>query len=104
MANETKHTSGPWHIRKNRTWVDYAHEKGVVQFTFRADCDENEERLDADIRLVAAAPELLALAEHVRDGIGVFLNEDGSWRPPTAALLRLLFDEARAAIAKAEGK
>jgi hypothetical protein len=104
MSN-TKHTPGPWELKMpkgNRPsarisgdgWEDFA--KVFTRTTFEGesklhDCEEGE----ANARLIAAAPELL---ETLKDMVGQYslCNE-------TLGEKRTL-ENARAAIAKAEGK
>jgi hypothetical protein len=107
-VNEAKHTPGPWHVNGD-CWVGFDRnnaEAGGYQFCAVAHVMERIGCLDANARLIAAAPDLLAackdLMPHAERAIKT-LNEQmiGSLYPSinTATLER-----ARAAIAKAEGK
>ena len=100
MSNETKHTPGPW-VGAGRRGIDggeYGYDEVVS-----AACDPcgwsgcsgaRVVMTDADERLIAAAPELLAACKAAAKLCDIFEQNLAS---PT-------LDQARAAIAKAEGK
>ena len=62
--------------------------------------DQNLEEHDANARLIAAAPELLAFADRVADVLEYYNENRGLTRD---SALCELFELARAAIAKATG-
>ena len=87
--NETRHTRGPWHVGEGRL-------VGGPDRLFVADCstsDRPAEEQVANMRLVAAAPELLAACKGALVYVKAVSGAD--WR--VADLLRHI-------IAKAEGK
>lgn len=59
----TKHTPGPWKISTARTWNIFSAESHVatVHFSGLTPTGKQREEVDANARLIAAAPELLAL-------------------------------------------
>jgi len=91
-----KHTPGPWRV----THDGYIAGQGYVPIRtpFRKDAfdtgpgrsDHPEDVLQANARLIAAAPELLVVVKEVINDMGA---EDAPW-----------YDAARAAIAKAENE
>ena len=99
MSNE-KHTPGPWHV--NYTTFDNAivrfHIAGethgsvypVCEHTLEITPDSSEQLANA--HLIAAAPELLEALKRAAAMMGRFPQCDEAWK------------QARAAIAKAEGK
>jgi len=97
--NEPKHTPGPWHLSnlaangEQEICVSRSSELGgasicVVESSRRADT------LLADARLIAAAPELLAVLKAIADHTRYMEEQDG-WPEIQEAM--------DAAIAKAEG-
>jgi len=88
MSN-SKHTPGPWQV--DEAWNDYyiVYEKGNIA-ELVSPTDMNDAEFIANVHLMAAAPELLA-------ALKVLVNELGYMEYAE-------FDDARAAIAKAEGK
>lgn len=100
MTNKAQHTPGPWTIE--------APSKGsIVPIIHGADysevasvfADEGEDQRNANARLIAAAPELLAFAERVTATKVLAADNDAllkGWMDMIAA--------ARAAIAKARGE
>lgn len=86
--NTIQFTPGPWEYSSGQVWAD-----GSAKCVARRGADSGipPEQRDADMRLCAAAPELLAalrrLLDHCRDG--------GDYDATS---------EAAAAIAKAEGR
>ena len=88
-AVTTDHTPGPWCVRDLGTakrYIGPSQDGGEPSVAFvLARVNVPEARLDADARLVAAAPELLAALQHVASGEGGYLPK------------------VRAAIAKATG-
>ena len=97
-----EHTPGPWHVEHDdqfgRSYV--CHPETVCTAT--TVCEIETPRRQADARLIAAAPELLAaldpdMLEAIADEIDCFEHSARS------ASLRVLAREQRAAIAKARG-
>lgn len=64
--------------------------------------EEARARAQANAHLIAAAPDLLAFANAYMDMAANVTNKGTSARP-TVAQLNALFDQARAAIKKAQG-
>lgn len=104
MGNLAKHTPGPWPFQgvvnvayANYYAIDFPDGSG-----FLVNCQIGE----ANARLIAAAPDLLAELE-VREGDLVMLKRAIEEGDPKAELLVRVSDmlrETRAAIAKAEGR
>ena len=109
MSNEkTKHTPGPWHH-----WDPLGEREWAVTTTgprpelggplpnmpIRVASEIDSE---ANARLIAAAPELLALAHLVVTQTTA--DENGDMPNHPRGVLLVLLDAARAAIAKAEGR
>ena len=87
MSNQTSHTPGPWEVFESHTGIyilDSAEQAAVCRLEW---CLEAE----ANARLIAAAPELLALLKRICYKVAV-CYDGGVWR------------EARAAIDKVEGR
>lgn len=89
-----KHTPGPWTFVQGGsgnfpTW-NVRIGSNLITLPFASSMDT----LDADARLIAAAPDLLSALNAMLTHIG--MDED-EWNKPT-------FDQARAAIAKATGE
>ena len=102
MGNETKtqHTPGPWRVRKDGA----GRLAGVSDETRKFDCfvwggvAVDADLMEANARLIAAAPELLeALKEAHAELIRLGAETDAVYASPA---MRLIFT----AIAKAEGK
>lgn len=95
---KTKHTPGPWEVMDSF----YPSIKEVFGASFKISCvmwatdltEEDYQQRSADLRLIAAAPELLSALKAMLTHMG--MDED-EWTKPT-------FDQARAAIAKATGE
>ena len=99
----SKHTLGPWEVRKSEPWViakAYGNMKSVVHLNLPI---EQSEEQRANARLIAAAPDLLevlkAFSDYVRDEQ---MATDGAVTYPTTAINHWAF-LARAAIVKATG-
>lgn len=89
-----KHTPGPWHLNtsiRSNLYVETYNERMpfICDMQLSVAAEDDKDEIEANARLIAAAPELLALAQLVAAGNTEF-----------ADLERV----ARAAIAKAEGK
>lgn len=93
IKSEVKHTPGPWHFSSARTSCDFhVHQKSGVMIAVcgRSTAVENE----ANARLIAAAPELLAALKGFLDHVGGAADRD----------LQSLLYQAEDAISKAEGR
>lgn len=92
--NNATHTPGPWEISKHGT-PDYAPQFGIYAEGSQNDhCLVRYDNAQANARLIAAAPDLLAACEAALDD---FYHElDSQLRRPTEEMLV-------AAIAKAKG-
>ena len=92
MKTETKHTQGPWEIetKGSRHFIDGA-DQLTVAYVDRAGVRDRQE-IEANARLIAAAPELLAALIGMMNRYG-----DKSPHPTCDASI-----SARAAISKAE--
>lgn len=99
-----KHTPGPWEFGGKFSREVYEKRDGIEICTvpqgdsFCADgcqCDECEERY-ANARLIAAAPELL-------EALSQIVNHATKYGGAPLAAVKM-FDRARAALAKADGK
>ena len=92
-----QHTPGPWQVMDSF----YPSMKEVFGASFNIKCvmwatdltEEDYQQRSADLRLIAAAPDLLSALNAMLTHMG--MDED-EWNKPT-------FDQARAAIAKATG-
>lgn len=113
---ETKHTPGPWHVeRRFSCWAivdskpsDLAYQDDAPRFYNGEPCGSvtsrgrTVEELEANAKLIAAAPELLDALQWILRSAGY---ENGQ-APETLRELRAgrkYFDQARAAVAKAIG-
>lgn len=106
------HTPGPWKAYWQRSYSynrvgnwGFVSREGTIEHrevrTFN--CSEEDPECAANARLIAAAPEMLAVLEAlvgVADYASAAIGDDNTLNSPT---LRRLIDRARAAIAKAEG-
>lgn len=89
MSNKTEHTPGPWHIWEYDATAVHGPEDMPTPITQMSRARGLEET-EANARLTASAPDLLAALEFLVDNA----------RHPTW----IGMNEARAAIAKARGK
>ena len=97
--SEQKHTPGPWESGNGTTSIYGSDGKEVARRIWHG--PQDDERSLANARLIAAAPELLALLNRiVSESVRVEYEEDG---PACAEMAYSLIDEVRAAIAKATG-
>lgn len=119
MTNKSKHTPGPWNFERTKTDIEYAkitgkellpHEgyfrdndggwfvAGVAKVFYKGTDKKGYGKPDdegqANARLIAAAPELLAALEFCADALN---TEAGG-------LYKAHIEQARAAIAKARGQ
>ena len=93
MKTKTQHTPGPWINCNNH--VDDSNGVPLVR-----SCRDFERLNPADFRLIAAAPELLAA---LRGALNVMENASFDFQPHESIRLAGI-EDARAAIAKAEGE
>jgi hypothetical protein len=103
----TKHTPGPWHV-SNETGKPpivyaadgYAVGNATVFHRKHGGIDTS----DANARLMAAAPDLLAELKQAAVELEEAANVLEPSLPALASIYRVAADKKRAAIAKAEGK
>lgn len=99
----TKHTPGPWHIaeygmNKDGTPKHYGIVHGDITIAnLGTSTNKNAKEMDANARLIAAAPDLLEALLDMWNLINVDVSTDTIKAGTT-------FKTARAAIAKATGK
>lgn len=94
--SKSKHTRGPWY-RSGKT-VYALNEQGFNRFSALVqDARTGDEELEANARLIAAAPELL-------EALIMCCQSMSSVLPDFNPFDQAAYDKARAAIAKAEGK
>ena len=96
---ETKHTPGPWTYSKGQGLYEQRYVIDSEPGRALAVCAGFEPRNEANARLIAAAPELLALMQDVLPILESMdhQREEGDEPMP-------LIDQVRATIAKATGK
>ncbi len=114
--NETKHTPGPWTVIKSNdkskyavNWLEIS--PGVVSSSEYSTSRWGESETycgvritEANARLIAAAPDLLAVARQIEWLATAGEDRDGVPYQPTASDWMRLWSQARDAIAKAEGR
>jgi hypothetical protein len=100
----TKHTPGPWVVQESNAGETVIEHKALIQAqpgspfaAVHADTFDSDETVDANARLIAAAPELLAALEAIVDECG------GPQRKVHALPERLLKNAIRAVL-KAKGE
>lgn len=104
QAQQT-HTPGPWRFRHssecNRPlgWIDSRTNNSLVEL--RGTSAEGRKDFEGNARLIAAAPELLAALKTMTDD---FVGLAGHTKTTLAGCYQQSVNEARAAIAKAEGR
>ena len=97
--SESKHTPGPWEPYRNPSYWEVRAKGGEVasicpsKYSFGIDAEI------ANARLIAAAPDLLAALEEIREASEIVLGSDD----PEAALARI-YDLANIAASKAKGE
>ena len=91
----TAHTPGPWNRQKSYAtfYVEARLPDGLIQEVAAIGPTQHTEQQEANAKLIAAAPDLLAALNAMMTHMG--MDED-EWNKPT-------FDQARSAIAKATG-
>ena len=106
MTNETKHTPGPWEVTDNtadgygQLVVGSMHGAVAICYTAEPGDPGMPSECEANARLIAAAPELLAQLVKMTDAYAKAMKDAGvTYYPEALADVR----HARAAIAKATG-
>lgn len=98
----SKHTPGPWKLRRvTRYDIRIAPESEPEHVSIAGMAiwgEEDREELEANARLIAAAPELLEALKELREA----LSDSGITTPYGSRLMRS-FLKANAAIARVEG-
>lgn len=104
----SKHTPGPWHhVSESRqiadtgdfySWVAVRNSEGHDLFI----TDREDERLDPDAALIAAAPELLAALKRALPFLKRYTYERRG-TGPSGHLIEVAFMDAYEAVRKAEG-
>lgn len=100
--SDTKHTPGPWRIHKYSTDLIKDAERIVGADGSSVVMDvygKTLENADANAQLIAAAPDLLEVAERLMN-LDSFISMHVSFREPWENIIKV----ARAAIAKARGR
>ena len=98
----TKHTPGPWDVRKSSNPKNGTAWRDIVSLGGDFGPSYVGEALDVDARLIAAAPDLLAALEEIMGFSPSFIDGRTHYVKitPSAKSIR----QARAAIAKATGE
>jgi len=91
---DTKHTPGPWHADQSTDggWAIVPTEGFLIAVMAQVP----PERIEPNARLIAAAPDLL---DALRALVNITMHPQA-----TKADIRMIANEARAAIARAEGR
>jgi hypothetical protein len=103
---ETKHTPGPWAIQftplhPQKLCIMPAVGRRIAVM----DDDTDDDRADANVRLIAASPMMFEALENVVHQLSVMrLAQAGPADEETELFISAAVDNARAAIAKATGK
>jgi hypothetical protein len=110
--NKTQHTTGPWIVRDWNPTGQKTVE--VIRDGLRSKlailhpshlCDEHGGSLDANARLIAAAPDLLAALQRAEALLGIACNPGiDKTLVLCATSCQWAANEARAALAKAQGE
>jgi hypothetical protein len=115
MTTQATHTPGPWEIGsinkrdKNLWWSAVFTPKSTGKFHIPRACDAlgvDREECEGNARLIASAPDLLDALRHARDNIADMfarMQFHPDHKDIEAPLLMTL-ENARKAIAKAEGR
>jgi hypothetical protein len=96
--SEAKHTPGSWWFRRIVGDLDFSHEIHAGETAVAAIYSESDIS-DADARLIAAAPDLLAAAQGLRAAQRAYMADRGN--DSLGAAVGLAATEMDAAIAKA---
>lgn len=97
---ETKHTPGPWAASKIETedrWPIIAENNGLIAYV----TGQNEQGDEANARLIAAAPDLLAALIDCNEQLKQFIDSGGEEKDDEA---ESAYQFAFFAIAKAKGE
>lgn len=101
-TQNTTHTPGPWESDGSGQIYTADQRLDIALVTHHPNTKMPEPEDLANARLIAAAPELLAALEAIRNDCEDFINdEDG---PGAIETMQAMREAARAAIAKATGK
>ena len=98
------HTPGPWGCDGTEVHAEHL----VICNAYRSRTDDEgnwmrSEEVEANARLIAAAPDLLAACQAIANDCERVLDGDDFSGMPDAELFRAFLDVLRPAIAKAEG-
>ena len=96
---ETKHTQGPWLDKSGEV---YAEETGRT--IARCDIGGHDETSEANARLIAAAPDLLAALEGMIGHLPDCFEIRTEVKELRMSIPKDIFERARAAIARAKGE
>lgn len=111
---KTAHTPGPWIIREGDEWTHdvvtlEGEMNGEPMYWNVASANGRRDQVDANVRLIAAAPDLLEACltliawDDAENNAEAFDKDQGkAWRE-RQALCAASFEKARAALAKATG-
>ena len=112
MSEQVKHTPGPWRYDQSHPQVVEGRDNGGLWVRRALAYGHTESEVDANARLIAAAPDLLAALRDVSRQLEAYKEfaeqwfTDGvpeDWRGRCACANAEL-DKARAALAKAKGE
>ena len=91
-----KHTDGPWTAEPSvKGGYNIRDTDGNVPGVARTYGRYGAEEDEANARLIAAAPIMYDFCADVLSRMSALLNDDGSWKQPPAAWLRLMHDTAK---------
>lgn len=76
MTQQTKHTPGPWYLSDTGNLYSEATDRHIANLDTSMDFKNNSQQLEANARLIAAAPELLEALERasklLKENAGLF--------------------------------
>ena len=103
MEQKAAHTPGPWNCnRSSASGYDIVcSENSPTDVCVISRRDKTTGEIDANARLIAAAPELL---EALREFVSLMPSAEGLGGHAPIGAFQIVADLARAAIAKAEGR
>jgi hypothetical protein len=90
----SKHTPGPWHIIGGKNWLRVAGRNDVKVTDVALPKYTDQTRAIHDARLIAAAPELLAALQNVRNAHRTGHNADEAWRWVDDAITKAIGETA----------
>jgi hypothetical protein len=99
MTGETKHTPAPWIVGNMAEEVFHKSESTYEAIAVRPE-DDDTGNWDANARLIAAAPELLAACKLIVQDVALLTRYRSETRYVSAAVVNVCVE----AIAKAEGR